>query len=178
MQRQQPEKNRRPTSGGKDRSPTSRGTSATGAKTIETIEVRHYVETIVPERDVHLPNEVLAETVLLVDVRDDASLRMGVEDQDFTTSYAREAEGFRKHHEASDKTGIDFHRSEAAYRYGFRLGTADNADRRSAGSKVRGRDWDAVEREARPSWERDNPRTWEHVKEKIRHAWEKVTSNG
>jgi hypothetical protein len=51
------------------------------------------------------------------------------------------------------------------YRYGYDLAN----DRRYAG-----RDWDAVEADARHSWEERNPGSWDEFKDSVRYAWERA----
>jgi len=52
-----------------------------------------------------------------------------------------------------------------AYRYGYDLAKVD---------RFKGRDWDAIEPEARRSWEETNPGTWENVRQAVQHAWDYV----
>ena len=54
---------------------------------------------------------------------------------------------------------------EPAYRYGYELGTNE---------RYRGRDWAALEADARRDWEARHPNTWERFKDAIRYGWDKV----
>jgi hypothetical protein len=54
---------------------------------------------------------------------------------------------------------------EPAYRYGYDL--AGNA-------RYRGRDWAALEADARRDWESRHGGTWEQFKDAIRYGWDKV----
>jgi uncharacterized protein (TIGR02271 family) len=54
---------------------------------------------------------------------------------------------------------------EPAYRYGYELGTHE---------RYRGRDWAALEADARRDWEARHPNTWERFKDAIRYGWDKV----
>jgi len=58
-----------------------------------------------------------------------------------------------------------YEQSQPAYRYGY-----DLAGDRS----IVGRDWNAVESDARMRWEQRNPGTWEKFKDSIRYAWERA----
>jgi uncharacterized protein (TIGR02271 family) len=82
--------------------------------------------------------------------------------QDFATYN----EDFRKHYvTAFGNSGVAYAAYEPAYRYGYELGTHE---------RYRGRDWAALEAEARRDWEARHPSTWERFKEAIRYGWDKV----
>src|SRR5215510_2730761 len=82
--------------------------------------------------------------------------------EDFTTY----SDNFRKHYvTAFGDRGAAYTDYEPAYRYGYELGTNE---------RYRGRDWVALEADARRDWELRHPSTWERFKDAIRHAWEEV----
>jgi uncharacterized protein (TIGR02271 family) len=82
--------------------------------------------------------------------------------KDFTTY----SDNFRKHYvTAFGDRGTAYTDYEPAYRYGYELGTNE---------RYRGRDWVALEADARRDWELRHPSTWERFKDAIRHAWEEV----
>jgi stress response protein YsnF len=82
--------------------------------------------------------------------------------QDFATYN----DDFRKHYvTAFGSSGVAYAEYEPAYRYGYELGTNE---------RYRGRDWAALEAEARRDWEARHPSTWERFKEAIRYGWDKV----
>lgn len=59
---------------------------------------------------------------------------------------------------------------EPAYRYGHTMASDE---------RYRGRDWDAVEADARSDWERRHSGetgTWDRMKASVRHAWERAKS--
>jgi uncharacterized protein (TIGR02271 family) len=88
--------------------------------------------------------------------------RRGTPPQDFATYDPT----FRKHYAtAFAGRGAAYTEYEPAYRYGYELGTNE---------RYRGRDWAALEAEARRDWELRHPSTWERFKDAIQHAWEKV----
>ena len=62
-------------------------------------------------------------------------------------------------------SGTTYEAYEPAYRYGYDLGTNE---------RYRGRDWDALEADARRDWETRQPGTWARFHDAIRHAWEAV----
>ena len=61
--------------------------------------------------------------------------------------------------------GVPIRTYEPAYRYGYELGTNE---------RYRGRDWVALEADARRDWEARHPNTWERFKDAIRYGWDKV----
>src|SRR5215211_5937763 len=77
---------------------------------------------------------------------------------------------FRKHYAtAFAGKGAAYTEYEPAYRYGYEL-------RRN--ERYRGRDWAALEADARRDWEARHPSTWERFKDAIRYGWENITGNG
>jgi uncharacterized protein (TIGR02271 family) len=73
---------------------------------------------------------------------------------------------FRQHHTTTFAgSGTYYEAYEPAYRYGYDLGTNERS---------RGRDWAALEGEARRDWEARQPGTWERFKDAIRYGWDKV----
>ncbi|HSX77011.1 MAG TPA: YsnF/AvaK domain-containing protein [Candidatus Saccharimonadia bacterium] len=82
--------------------------------------------------------------------------------QDFTTYDPV----FRKHYvTAFGDRGTAYTEYEPAYRYGCELGTNE---------RYHGRDWAALEADARRDWEARHPSTWERFKDAIRYGWDKV----
>jgi hypothetical protein len=80
--------------------------------------------------------------------------------------FATYNDNFRKHYvTAFGDRGTAYTDYEPAYRYGYELGTNE---------RYRGRDWAALEADARRDWELRHPSTWERFKDAIRHAWEEV----
>jgi len=85
-----------------------------------------------------------------------------MERRDFTTY----SDDFRKHYvSAFGDRGAAYTEYEPAYRYGYELGTNE---------RYRGRDWAALEADARRDWEARHPSTWERFKDAIRYGWDKV----
>ena len=73
---------------------------------------------------------------------------------------------FRKHcATAFAGRGASYTEYEPAYRYGYELGINE---------RYRGRDWAALEADARRDWEARHPSTWERFKDAIRYGWDKV----
>jgi len=82
--------------------------------------------------------------------------------------YDRYAQGFQTDFQTRyGATGASYSDYEPAYRYGHGL---------RSDARYSGRQWDAVEPDARRDWEARNPGSaWEKSKEAVRHAWDSVT---
>ena len=121
------------------------------------------VEEVVVRKDVQEHTETVRDTVR----------RTEVEVEPVGAEHAREARGFdaydadfRGHYTTSlASRGHPYERWSPGYRYGYELAS----DRRYAG-----RDWAALEPEARRGWEAQQQGTWEEFKDTVRYAWEKV----
>jgi uncharacterized protein (TIGR02271 family) len=73
---------------------------------------------------------------------------------------------FREHYTTAFATsGAAYTAYEPAYRYGYELGTNE---------RYRGRDWAALEADARRDWEARHPNTWERFKDAVRYGWNSV----
>jgi uncharacterized protein (TIGR02271 family) len=73
---------------------------------------------------------------------------------------------FRQHHTSTfASSGGAYADYEPAYRYGYTLGSEE---------RYRGRDWSALESDARRDWEARQVGTWDRYKDAIRYGWEKV----
>jgi uncharacterized protein (TIGR02271 family) len=121
------------------------------------------VEEVTVHQDVEEHTETVRDTVRRthVDV-----------DQEGTQSATRVAgietyeADFRQHHTSTfANSGGAYTDYEPAYRYGYTLGTEE---------RYRGRDWSALESDARRDWEARHTGTWDRYKEAIRYGWDKV----
>jgi uncharacterized protein (TIGR02271 family) len=73
---------------------------------------------------------------------------------------------FRQHHTSTfASSGGAYADYEPAYRYGYEL---------AGNERYRGRDWAAVEVDARRDWESRHSGTWEQFKGAIRYGWDNV----
>ena len=73
---------------------------------------------------------------------------------------------FRQHYTtAAGRRGQAYEHWAPAYRYGYTL---------ARDPRYRGRDWPAIEAEARRDWEQQHRGTWEEMKDAIRYAWDRV----
>ena len=155
-----------------DRPATEADFAAATERTVEVTEtdeeavVRKHarvVEEVVVSKDVQEHTETVRDTVR----------RTEVEVEPEGAKHAREARGFdaydadfRGHYTTSlASRGHPYERWAPGYRYGYELAS----DRRYAG-----RDWTALEPEARRGWEAQQKGTWEEFKDTVRYAWEKV----
>jgi uncharacterized protein (TIGR02271 family) len=72
---------------------------------------------------------------------------------------------FRQHYTTAFAGRGAYTDYEPAYRYGYELHTNE---------RYRGRDWAALEADARRDWEARHPNTWERFKDAIRYGWDRV----
>jgi uncharacterized protein (TIGR02271 family) len=125
------------------------------------------VEEVVVHKDVEQHTETVRDTVR----------RTEVEVEPVGATSARDVRGFdqydadfRSHYTTSlAGRGHPYERWAPGYRYGYELAS----DRRYAG-----RDWSAIEADARRDWEGRHQGTWDEFKDTIRHAWERVRGRG
>jgi uncharacterized protein (TIGR02271 family) len=121
------------------------------------------VEEVVVHKDVQEQTETVRDTVR----------RTEVEVEEIGAGGARDARGFdtydadfRSHYTTSlASRGHPYERWTPGYRYGYELAS----DQRYAG-----RDWTAIEVDARRDWEARHQGTWDEFKDTIRYAWDKV----
>jgi uncharacterized protein (TIGR02271 family) len=155
-----------------DRPATEADVAAAHERTIEVTETdeeaviakqARVVEELVVSKDVQEQTETVRDTVR----------RTEVEVEQLGAEHAREARGFdtydadfRRHYTTSlASRGQPYERWSPGYRYGYELA----GDRRYAG-----RDWAAIEPEARRDWEARHQGTWEEFKDTVRYAWDQV----
>jgi uncharacterized protein (TIGR02271 family) len=159
-----------------DRPATDADFAAAGKEVIEMTETAEepvvtkqarVVEEVVAHKEVTEHTETVhgAERHTDVDVQrepETATQTRRVTTQDFATY----TDDFRKHYgTAFGNKGVAYTEYEPAYRYGYELGTNE---------RYRGRDWAALEADARRDWEARHPSTWERFKDAIRYGWDKV----
>jgi uncharacterized protein (TIGR02271 family) len=155
-----------------DRPATEADVAAAKERTIEVTETDE-------EPVVRKQIRVVGEVVVSKDVEEhtetvrDTVRRTEVEVEPVGAGQAREARGFdayeadfRRHYTTSlASRGQPYERWSPGYRYGYELA----GDRRYAG-----RDWAAIEPEARRDWEARHQGTWDEFKDTIRYAWDNV----
>jgi uncharacterized protein (TIGR02271 family) len=140
-----------------------------------TVEVTETDEEPVVRRQARVVEEVVVSKAAeehTETVRDTVR-RTEVEVEPMGAGQAREARGFdtydadfRRHYTTGlASRGQPYEHWSPGYRYGYELAS----DRRYAG-----RDWTAIEPEARRDWEARHQGTWEEFKDTIRYAWDKV----
>jgi uncharacterized protein (TIGR02271 family) len=141
----------------------------------ETIEVTETVEEAVVSKRARVVEEVVvhkevtehAETVRGTVRHTEVDVdREGPSRGTAVPGFETYAVAFRQHHTtAFAGSGAAYTDYEPAYRYGYDLGT---------NARYHGRDWAALEAEARRDWDARQPGTWERFKEAIRHGWHTV----
>jgi len=124
------------------------------------------VEEVVVHKDVTEHTETVRGTERRTDVDVQREPETATAPRRVTTQeFATYNDDFRKHCAtafAGKGAYVDY---EPAYRYGYELGTHE---------RYRGRDWVALEADARRDWEARHPNTWERFKDAIRYGWDKV----
>ena len=145
------------------------------AATERTVEVTETDEEAVVRKQARVVEEVVVSKAVQehTETVRDTVRRTEVEVEPVGAEHAREARGFdaydadfRGHYTTSlASRGHPYERWSPGYRYGYELAS----DRRYAG-----RDWTALEPEARRGWEAQQKGTWEEFKDTVRYAWEKV----
>jgi uncharacterized protein (TIGR02271 family) len=164
---------RRPT----DRPATDADFAAAGKEVIEMTETAEepvvskrarVVEEVVVHKDVteHMETVRGTERHTEVDVQREPETATETRRVTTTQDFAAYDPIFRKHYATAfaDK-GAAYTEYEPAYRYGYEL-------RRN--ERYRGRDWTALEADARRDWEARHPNTWERFKDAVRYGWDKV----
>jgi uncharacterized protein (TIGR02271 family) len=139
------------------------GTIEVTATAEEPVVSRHarVVEEVVVSTDVEERTETVRDTVrrMEVDVEPVGATREA-------GGFDRYDTDFRRHYTTTlASRGEPYDRWQPAYRYGYDLAS----DPRAAG-----RDWAALEPDARHAWEAHHQGTWETCKDTIRYAWETV----
>jgi len=160
-----------------DRPATEADFAAAGKDVIEMTETAEepvvtkrarVVEEVVVHKDVTEHTETVhgAERHTDVDVQREPETAPQTRRVTAIQDFATYTDDFRKHHiTAFGTSGVAYAEYEPAYRYGYELGTNE---------RYRGRDWAALEAEARRDWEARHPSTWERFKDAIRYGWDKV----
>ena len=159
-----------------DRPATDADLAAGRDQTIEVTEVdeeavvskrARVVEEVVVRKDAEEHTETVRGTVRRtdVDVDRDAEAHPETGRTASTRDFATYAPDWRQHHGTTFLSRDAYADYEPAYRYGYEL--AEN-------ERYRGRDWAALEADARRDWESRHAGTWEQFKDAIRYGWDKV----
>jgi uncharacterized protein (TIGR02271 family) len=157
-----------------DRPATEADVAAAKERTVEVTETdeeaviakqARVVEEVVVRKDVQEQTETVRDTVR----------RTEVEVEPIGAGAAGEARGFatfepdfRQHYTTTFASGGQaqaYERWAPGYRYGYEL---------ASDPRYAGRDWTALEPEARRGWEAQQKGTWEEFKDTVRYAWERV----
>lgn len=146
-----------------------------------TIEVKESAEKAVVSKSAHVVEEVVVgkqvthetqnidDTVRRteVDVDRGGVGQAGMTGATSSMKFDDHAAGFRTHHGANYASGGSYDDYEPAYRSGFSMRND---------SRFAGQEWDAVEPQARSSWEGKNPGTWEKMKGAVQQGWKRTVS--
>jgi stress response protein YsnF len=125
------------------------------------------VEEVVVRKDAEEHTEMVRGTVRRTDVAvdRDADARPQTVQTAVPRDLATSKADWRQHHGTTFLHRGAYADYEPAYRYGYEL--AGNA-------RYRGRDWVALEADARRDWESRHAGTWEQFKDAIRYGWDNV----
>jgi uncharacterized protein (TIGR02271 family) len=123
------------------------------------------VEEVVVHKDAREQTETVRDTVRRTEVEVEP---VGAEATRDVRGFETFETDFRHHYTttvASGGQGQAYERWAPGYRYGYELASDPH---------YAGRDWTALEPEARRGWEAQQKGTWEEFKDTIRYAWDKV----
>ena len=160
-----------------DRPATEADFAAAGKDVIEMTETAEepvvskrarVVEEVVVQKEVTEHTETVrgTERHTEVDVQREPETATATRHVTTTQDFATYDPTFREHYTtAFAHSGAAYAVYEPAYRYGYELGTNE---------RYRGRDWAALEAEARRDWETRHPSTWERFKDAVRYGWNSV----
>ena len=140
-----------------------------------TIEMTETAEEPVVRRQARVVEDVIVdkEREERTETVRDTVRRTEVEVEPVGAEATREARGFEtyetdfRHHctTVAGGRGQAYEHWAPAYRYGYML---------AGDPRYTGRDWPAIEADARRDWEQQHRGTWEEMKDAIRYAWDKV----
>jgi uncharacterized protein (TIGR02271 family) len=155
-----------------DRPATEADFAAAHERTVEVTETdeepvvrrqARVVEEVVVSKDVEEQTETVRDTVRRTEVEVEP---VGAEATREARGFATYETDFRRHYTtAAGSRGQAYEHWAPAYRYGYTL---------AGDPRYRGRDWAAIEAEARRDWEQQHRGTWEEMKDAIRYAWDRV----
>jgi uncharacterized protein (TIGR02271 family) len=155
-----------------DRPATEADFTAAHERTVEVTETdeepvvrrqARVVEEVVVRKDVEEHPETVRDTVRRTEVEVEP---VGAEATREARGFATYEADFRRHYTAAaGSRGQAYEHWAPAYRYGYTL---------AGDPRYRGRDWAAIEAEARRDWEQQHRGTWEEMKDAIRYAWDRV----
>lgn len=121
----------------------------------------HVVEEVRVGKEVEQRTETVTDTVRKTEVEVE-NLGAGAR----SSGWELESKDLRKHFDSNyaSKPDARWESYEPAYRLGHEM----SSDRRYAA-----RDWNAIEGDARTSWDKKQPGTWERMKGAVRHAFDR-----
>jgi uncharacterized protein (TIGR02271 family) len=146
------------------------------ARVVEEVVVRkdvtEHTETVrdtARRKDVEVERDTRERTGTAHDTarrRDMDAGRTGAPPATTAPGFATYEADYRRHHGSMFiGSATTYEEYEPAYHYGYDLGVNE---------RYRGRDWTALEADARRDWDARRPGTWERFKDAIRYGWDKV----
>jgi hypothetical protein len=117
----------------------------------------------VVSKDVNQRTETLSDKVRRTEVEVE---KMGADSRTHARGYKDYESDFRNNFNSLYASrGHSYDRYEPAYRYGCTL---------ASDTRYSGKDWSAIEADARRDWEKNNQGAWEDFKDSIRYGWDRV----
>jgi len=121
------------------------------------------VEEVIVNKEAQDRTETVRDTVRRQDVH---VHEQGAERAVNASGYDAYDADFRTHFQTTyANSGYTYDQYAPTYRYGYNLASSE---------RTRGKDWNAIQADARQTWEERNPGTWEQFKDSIRYAWDKA----
>jgi hypothetical protein len=149
----------------------------TGEQTIEVTETREVpvvskqarvIEEVVINKTAQERQETVRDTVRKTDVQVEQIPGQQSRESGMTNPNFRD-DDYRDNYDSTfARSGMTFEQVRPAYAYGSEL---------AADQRYRGRDWSAVETDARRDWSTRHPGgegTWDKIKDGVRHAYDKA----
>jgi uncharacterized protein (TIGR02271 family) len=123
----------------------------------------HVIEEVVIGKTVDERVETVRDTVRRTDVDVE---QVGATSSGVSAGYDVYDNDFRTYYTGNlANSGYTYEQYRPVFRYGHSLGTNE---------QYRGKDWSAIETDARRDWEARNPGTWEQFKDSVRYAWDRA----
>ncbi|NJM05319.1 DUF2382 domain-containing protein [Candidatus Gracilibacteria bacterium] len=156
-----------------ERRPVDREVTAADADLFkeQQIELRETAEQAVVSKEARVVEEVVVdkeveervETVRDTVRRTDVDIEEGVAARGDYSSYSSD---FRNYYTTNyANSGHTYEQYDPAFQYGYTL---------ASDKRYHGKEWSAVEADARRSWEQHNSGSWEQFKDSIRYAWDRA----
>jgi uncharacterized protein (TIGR02271 family) len=124
------------------------------------------VEEVIIDKEFTERTETIRDSVRRTDVSVDQIGAESTGSGSEMAGYSQYDNDYRTHYQSTYGTsGYTYDDYMPIYRFGHSLAT---------NQRYQGRDWSAIEPEARTHWESQNPGTWDRYKSTVQYAWDKA----